>query len=243
MITKESIQSYVVEKSVLVEHYCGAILIGSQATGYASEFSDIDIHIFIDSPSKQSRTIGDMLDNHMVSIWIYSIEHTLASIKYIAENWWNMYRRMYGVQWYILDDPYHKVESIKNIALRTSTTNEYNIDDLNITLSGFCEFRRTVYDFNPFVREKTLFYIFEQYSYYNGYDHYREFNVIFWKAAQRIFHDDVYALQHRGKIYEDKKFISIWEDVFFNYTDKGFVDMIDYVISQMTNIKNSLKNV
>ncbi|MDY3351650.1 hypothetical protein PG357_06590 [Riemerella anatipestifer] len=86
-----------------------------------------------------------------------------------------------------------------------------------------------------------MFYVFEQYSYYIGYDNYYEFNIIFWKHAARIFHDEAYALHHWGKVYPDKKFIEIWEMAYKHPSSREhYIALLNYAIDKMVDIHKSL---
>lgn len=235
MISIETITTYVLENFSSLAWYRGAILIWSRATWYATETSDIDIHIIVDKNNPMNQ-IWDMLQWITVSVRIYPIDIVLSKINYAATHWSHLYKRMYGIQWVILDDQYDILRSIKSTALSTSIIYTYNFSNLSLVVWWFKEFQR-VWNNVSYLREKLLFYIFEQYSFYMWYDHYNEFNIIFWKHAYKIFHDDDYALAHRWKIYPDKTFINLWEQSYNEPQNQDFFnDLITYTIMKLSEL-------
>ena len=240
MISLPQITDYILSKKDSILWYQGALLIGSQATGYANELSDIDIHVFTTHEDSDHHVIWDILEGHVVSIHINVIKNTLYIIQQKANAWYHYYRRVYGVQSIVLDDPYTVISSMKQLALNTPIVFPYRRDEFIIVFSTLHEFERAFSNFNPFMRQKLLFYVFEQYSFYNGYDHVHEINIWFWKAAQKIFYDDDYAKNHWGKIYPDKVFLWLRQKAFYDYSDENVRELLLYVIAKMKELGDFL---
>ena len=228
MIEIEDIQQYIIKKSSSIDGYLWAILIGSMATWFINESSDIDIHVFVDQTKKKSSSGWDYLNGRTISTIIYPINMVLQRIENTAKNWSHVCKRMYDIQWLILDDPYMIVKNIKENAHTTPIERWYTESELRFSIGWLNEFQRILETLHPYAIDKLLFHIFDQYGFFIWYDHYSEFGLSFWKVANHIFEDDTYALQHRGKIYPDKKFIKLRTHTYNNRTIENINQLLAY---------------
>ena len=204
----KKLEEYIQDQSQKIDWYLGSILIGSEATWYSNDKSDIDIHVFVDQTQQRSSK-WDIIDNRIISIIIYPLNDIIKRIEYMAKIWSYRCKRMYGQQWVILDDPYWIMLNLKQTANETKVQNWYNEQDLRFTIWWLQEFERLLESLDIYSTDKLLFHIFEQHSFFIWFDHYNEFTTSFWKIANRIFIDDQYAWNHRWKIYPDKEFINL----------------------------------
>lgn len=227
------IQQYIIEKSWSIDGYLWAILIGSEATWFTTEDSDIDIHVFVDWTQKKSSIWWCFINNRTTSIIIYPIDIVLKRITNMAKVWSNICKRMYDVQWIILDDPYMIVSNIKETSNMTIIEKGYTEQDLRFIIWWLQEFQRILKTLNSFARNKLLFHVFDQYSFSIWYDHYSEFWLSFWKISDRIFNDDNYALKHRWKIYPEKEFIKLWIDTYNNCTTENLNQLLNYSTNKL----------
>ncbi|MGC4129256.1 MAG: hypothetical protein QM564_06780 [Bergeyella sp.] len=89
---------------------------------------------------------------------------------------------------------------------------------------------------NPYALEKLLFHIFEKFSFAIGFDHYDNFDISFWKIAERLFHDDDYALNHRGMIYPDKEFLQLREKAHKEKNSKDIETLMNYSSEKLISL-------
>lgn len=236
----DEIKDYIIDCSSQIDGYLGAMLIGSEATGYSVVSSDIDIHIFVDQTQKKSSISWKKIRNRPLSTIIYPIDTVVESIAHMAEIWSYLCKRMYHTQWVIIDDPYDMVKNIKNMSHRTDISKGYSVQDIEFMIGWCYEFQRMLTTLDIYCIDNRLFYIFSQYSFFLGYDHYDNFWFWFWKVANRIFIDDQYALTHRWMIYPDKQFIVLRQDTYHNRTIDNINTLINYTISQLHHVSSDL---